>query len=350
MASARLNARREGPVLDERKLEVLRAIVEDYVSTLRAGRVQGAGRPTQPRRVLGDDPQRHGGAGGRGLHHPAPHQRRPYPHRQGLSPLRRPAGHDQAAVAAPSGAPSRRSWRARSTSTTSWAARSGCSPSHAAGGGRAVPSLIRSSVRHVELVPLSPNRVMLVLITDTGRVDQRIVDARPRAPDAWSPSCAASSTSRLAGAAVGAAAGGRRDPGPVRRRGARRLRGHRVHAARDARRAARGAHGAGGHGQPQVRLGSSTSRAIRRSSRLSTSRSCSPAARRGATPDRARVAIGDEEHIVAGAVVTRQCRLRSRRGDLGAARGAWSDADGLPRNDGAVRAVARYVGKILAES
>jgi heat-inducible transcriptional repressor len=38
------------------------------------------------------------------------------------------------------------------------------------------PSLSRSSVRHVELVPLTPSRVMLVLITDTGRVEQRIVD------------------------------------------------------------------------------------------------------------------------------------------------------------------------------
>src|ERR671925_113480 len=38
------------------------------------------------------------------------------------------------------------------------------------------PSLTRSSVRHVELVPLSPARLMLVLITDTGRVEQRMVD------------------------------------------------------------------------------------------------------------------------------------------------------------------------------
>jgi len=38
------------------------------------------------------------------------------------------------------------------------------------------PSLSRSTVRHVELVPLTPSRVMLVLITDTGRVEQRIVD------------------------------------------------------------------------------------------------------------------------------------------------------------------------------
>jgi heat-inducible transcriptional repressor len=31
-------------------------------------------------------------------------------------------------------------------------------------------------VRHVELVPLSPQRLLLVLITDTGRVEQRSVD------------------------------------------------------------------------------------------------------------------------------------------------------------------------------
>jgi heat-inducible transcriptional repressor len=38
------------------------------------------------------------------------------------------------------------------------------------------PSLSRSSVRHLELVPLSTTRLMLVMITDTGRVEQRIVE------------------------------------------------------------------------------------------------------------------------------------------------------------------------------
>ncbi|MQY11577.1 Heat-inducible transcription repressor HrcA [Streptomyces sp. RB5] len=38
------------------------------------------------------------------------------------------------------------------------------------------PSLTRSTVRHVELLSLAPARVMLVLITDTGRVEQRMVD------------------------------------------------------------------------------------------------------------------------------------------------------------------------------
>ncbi|MEU6440030.1 heat-inducible transcriptional repressor HrcA [Streptomyces sp. NPDC047046] len=38
------------------------------------------------------------------------------------------------------------------------------------------PSLTRSTVRHVELLSMSPARVMLVLITDTGRVEQRMID------------------------------------------------------------------------------------------------------------------------------------------------------------------------------
>ena len=38
------------------------------------------------------------------------------------------------------------------------------------------PSLTRSSVRHVELVPMAVKRLMLVLITDTGRVEQRSVE------------------------------------------------------------------------------------------------------------------------------------------------------------------------------
>jgi heat-inducible transcriptional repressor len=38
------------------------------------------------------------------------------------------------------------------------------------------PSLSRSRVRHLEIVGLSETKLMLVLITDTGRVEQRIVD------------------------------------------------------------------------------------------------------------------------------------------------------------------------------
>ena len=39
------------------------------------------------------------------------------------------------------------------------------------------PSLTRSSVRHIELVPIPAGRLMVVLITTTGRVEQRIIDA-----------------------------------------------------------------------------------------------------------------------------------------------------------------------------
>ncbi|RCW40801.1 heat-inducible transcription repressor HrcA [Halopolyspora algeriensis] len=38
------------------------------------------------------------------------------------------------------------------------------------------PTLAQSTVRHVEVVTITPARLMLVLITDTGRVDQRMVD------------------------------------------------------------------------------------------------------------------------------------------------------------------------------
>ncbi|MDX6264293.1 MAG: heat-inducible transcriptional repressor [Kribbellaceae bacterium] len=38
------------------------------------------------------------------------------------------------------------------------------------------PTLSRSSVRHVEVVTMTPRRLLLVLITSTGRVEQRIVE------------------------------------------------------------------------------------------------------------------------------------------------------------------------------
>jgi heat-inducible transcriptional repressor len=38
------------------------------------------------------------------------------------------------------------------------------------------PSLTRSAVRHLEMVRLSDTRLMVVLITDTGRVEQRVVE------------------------------------------------------------------------------------------------------------------------------------------------------------------------------
>ncbi|HEX6501428.1 MAG TPA: heat-inducible transcriptional repressor HrcA [Micromonosporaceae bacterium] len=46
------------------------------------------------------------------------------------------------------------------------------------------PSLSRSAVRHLELVPISTTRLMLVMIADTGRVEQRLVELPAPLPDA----------------------------------------------------------------------------------------------------------------------------------------------------------------------
>jgi heat-inducible transcriptional repressor len=45
------------------------------------------------------------------------------------------------------------------------------------------PSLTRSTVRHVELVPLGGGRLLVVLITNTGRVEQRFVDVGRDVPE-----------------------------------------------------------------------------------------------------------------------------------------------------------------------
>jgi heat-inducible transcriptional repressor len=45
------------------------------------------------------------------------------------------------------------------------------------------PSLTRSTVRHVELVPLGGGRLLVVLITNTGRVEQRFADIGTDVPE-----------------------------------------------------------------------------------------------------------------------------------------------------------------------
>src|SRR5829696_9271687 len=46
------------------------------------------------------------------------------------------------------------------------------------------PTLSRSTVRHVELVALAPNRLLVVLILSTGRVEQRLVELEKTIDDA----------------------------------------------------------------------------------------------------------------------------------------------------------------------
>ncbi|MFJ8807830.1 heat-inducible transcriptional repressor HrcA [Streptomyces sp. NPDC102490] len=61
------------------------------------------------------------------------------------------------------------------------------------------PSLTRSTVRHVELLSLAPARLMLVLITDTGRVEQRMVDCPAPFGEAAVADLRARLNSRIAG-------------------------------------------------------------------------------------------------------------------------------------------------------
>ncbi|MGY3201609.1 heat-inducible transcriptional repressor HrcA [Streptomyces sp. TE5632] len=61
------------------------------------------------------------------------------------------------------------------------------------------PSLTRSTVRHVELLPMAPARAMLVLITDTGRVEQRMIDCPAPLGEATLGDLRARLNSRVAG-------------------------------------------------------------------------------------------------------------------------------------------------------
>jgi heat-inducible transcriptional repressor len=45
------------------------------------------------------------------------------------------------------------------------------------------PSVAHARVRHIELVPLGSTKLMTVLITDTGRVEQRLIDVREELDD-----------------------------------------------------------------------------------------------------------------------------------------------------------------------
>ncbi|HVE64875.1 MAG TPA: heat-inducible transcriptional repressor HrcA [Mycobacteriales bacterium] len=68
------------------------------------------------------------------------------------------------------------------------------------------PSLSRSTVRHVELVHLTPNRVMLVMITDSGRVEQRVVELPAPLSDETVTDLRALLIARLAGRPLSEAA------------------------------------------------------------------------------------------------------------------------------------------------
>ena len=72
------------------------------------------------------------------------------------------------------------------------------------------PTLGHARVRHIELVPMSPTRLMTVFITDGGRVDQRIIELPVEADEVFVGELRAKLNAALSGRAlaeVGAVAG-----------------------------------------------------------------------------------------------------------------------------------------------
>ena len=342
--------------LDDRKLEVLRAIVEDYVATqepvgskalverhnLRrlARRPCATTWPCWRRRATSAS-------------------RTPAP--AGCPPTRATGSSSTGCPGSsrsprPSAGRSSGSWSARSTSTTWCTARSGCwrsspgrSPSCST---RAWPA---AAVRHLELVPISTTRLMLVMITDTGRVEQRLVEL-PGPIDADDVDRAAPADQRAARRPAA-----RRDHRRWCRRCVEQVRaelrrsddraGHR--AAGDAGRAHRGAHRAGRHRQPDPRrharlLRHASGRSWRRSRRRSSCSSCSARPSQSLT----RVRIGDENEIE-----DLRADLGGDAPDTARATPSWAGwaCSGPTRMDypgtiATVRAVARYVGEVLAQN
>src|SRR5690606_27961597 len=68
------------------------------------------------------------------------------------------------------------------------------------------PSLGRARIRHIELVPLSTTRIMSVLITDTGRVEQRLIDVNAGVDVEFFAELRSVLNSKLAGLALADAA------------------------------------------------------------------------------------------------------------------------------------------------
>lgn len=64
------------------------------------------------------------------------------------------------------------------------------------------PTLGRSRVRHVEMVPLGSTRLLLVLITDTGRVEQRHIDVGAELDEVFLGEVRAKLNTRLAGVSL----------------------------------------------------------------------------------------------------------------------------------------------------
>jgi heat-inducible transcriptional repressor len=171
-----LSAKEVNTVLDERKLAVLRAIVEDYVSTTEPvgskSLVDRHGLDVSPATIRNDMAvleeqgfiaQPHTSAG----RVPTDKGYRLFVDR--LSSVKPMSGAERRAIETfLAGAYSLDEVVTRTVRLLAQLTRQVAVVQY--------PSLSRSSVRHIELVALTPQRVLLVLITDTGRVEQAAVD------------------------------------------------------------------------------------------------------------------------------------------------------------------------------
>ena len=214
------------------------------------------------------------------------------------------------------------------------------------------PSLTRANVRHVEVVSLSSTRLIVVVIADTGRVEQRIIDTAAPVSEAVIGDLRARLIGTLCGQGllVGARRASRTSTRPSPRTTVRWSGPWSRRCSR--RRPSAPTSGSSSVGRPIWRATASPSRS--RSSpcsRHSRSRSCScacSASRRrmqGVT-----VRIG-HENPVEGLEATSVITARYARGDqpvasLGVVGPTHMD---YPGTISAVHAVARYVSRILDE-
>jgi heat-inducible transcriptional repressor len=170
-------------VLDERKLAVLRAIVEDYVSTTEPvgskSLVDRHGLDVSPATIRNDMAvleeqgfiaQPHTSAG----RIPTDKGYRLFVDR--LSSIKPMSGAERRAIETfLAGAFSLDDVVARTVRLLAQLTRQVAVVQY--------PSLTRSAIRHIELVSLAPQRVLLVLITDTGRVEQCTIELPDIAED-----------------------------------------------------------------------------------------------------------------------------------------------------------------------
>ena len=212
-------------VLDDRKAAILRAVVEEYIETAQpvgSGHVACSARG---QRVVGHGAQRHGHARAGGLPRPAPHQRRPGAHREGLPVLRRHArrARPRSAPATPSRSGLLRRGPRRARADAARHQPAAVEPHRLRRGrGRARRTRPPPSARCSSSG--SRHRVaLLVVVLSNGVVEKHTLELDRRRRRR---ACSAPPPRTLAGRTLGgrAAAAGARRPPPTRRRRGRRHR------------------------------------------------------------------------------------------------------------------------------